>query len=576
MKVVIVGGVAGGASAAARLRRLNEQAKIVVLERSNYVSYANCGLPYYVGGVITDRSKLTLQTPKSFRERFDIDVRVRNEAFLIDVSAKEVLVRRLDDGSEYREPYDKLILSPGARPIVPDVEGIHCENLYVLRTVEDAFALYDFVSLQKPARAAVVGGGFIGLEVTENLAMRGINVTLYQRESHLLPVLDDEMACFVQKRMRSAGVELKLGSQVTGFSNVAHDVVVRADGEERRFDMVVLAAGVAPDSTLAASAGLDLGVKGAIVVDGHMRTSNPDIYAVGDAVQVRQVVSRRVAHIALAGPANRQGRVAADNICGIETSYDGALGSSVIKVFDLTVAATGLSADAAERAGIKYDSVLLSPASHATYYPGSSTLRLKVIFQKGIGRVLGAQAVGREGVEKRIDVLATAIRARMDSRDLADLDLTYAPPFSTATDPVNAAGRMIENLLDGLVRQVRWSQALALGDDDVLLDVRTPVEVARGTVPGALRIPVDELRERVGELPRDKRVFVFCQTGLRSYLACRFLAQRGYSCANVAGGYAFYEAGLTDVPCAFRAASSCVTQGDEGTDSDEGRGACGL
>ncbi len=307
-----------------------------------------------------------------------------------------------------------------------------------------------------------------------------------------------------------------------------------------------------------------------------MRTSNPDIYAVGDAVQVRQVVSRRVAHIALAGPANRQGRVAADNICGIATSYDGALGSSVIKVFDLTVAATGLSADAAERAGIKYDSVLLSPASHATYYPGSSTLRLKVIFQKGIGRVLGAQAVGREGVEKRIDVLATTIRARMDSRDLADLDLTYAPPFSTATDPVNAAGRMIENLLDGLVRQVRWSQALALGDDDVLLDVRTPVEVARGTVPGALRIPVDELRERVGELPRDKRVFVFCQTGLRSYLACRFLAQRGYSCANVAGGYAFYEAGLTDVPCAFRAASSCVTQGDEGTDSDEGRGACGL
>lgn len=556
MKVVIVGGVAGGASAAARLRRLDENAEIVVLERSGYVSYANCGLPYYVGDVITDKSKLTLQTPESFRRRFRIDVRVRNEAVAIDRDAKEVLVRNLEDGSEYREPYDKLILSPGAKPVVPDIEGTDCDNLFTLRTVEDTFALHDFVDERKPARAAVVGGGFIGIEVAENLIERGIQVALYQRPKHVLPILDDDMACFVHNRMREAGIELHLGADVQGFAR-GDGITVRTPEGDEHFDMAVLAIGVAPESTLAAQAGLELGVKGAIVVDEHMHTSDPNIYAVGDAVQVKQFVSRASAHIALAGPANKQGRIAADNICGIESTFDGSLGSSVLKVFDLTVAATGLSAAAAERAGIDFDYVLLSPPSHATYYPGGAAIRLKVLFEKGTGRILGAQAIGHSGVEKRIDVIATAIYAKMCAADLAELDLSYAPPFSSAKDPVNMAGFMIENILEGHVAQVQWAEALNLPEGSVLLDVRTPAEHDRGSIEGALFIPVDELRDRLEELPRDKRIVVHCQTGLRSYLACRILAQNGFDCANVAGGYVYYEAAHTDASQDAAGKGSC-------------------
>ena len=546
MKVVIVGGVAGGASAAARLRRLDENAEIVVLERTGYVSYANCGLPYYIGGAITERAKLTLQTPDSFRTRFRIDVRVNQEAVAIDREAKEVLVRRLDDGSEDRESYDSLILSPGAKAVVPNIPGAHAERLFTLRTVEDTFRIYDFVGEQAPKTAAVIGGGFIGIEMAENLADRGIEVTLYQRPNHVLPILDDDMAAFVHNHLRAKGVKLRLGADVAGFANEGAQIQVTDGKGTAAYDVAVLAIGVVPESDLARDAGLELGVKGAIVVDDHMRTSDPSIYAVGDAVQVSHFVTHADAHIALAGPANKQGRIAADNICGIDHAFTGSLGSSVLKVFDLTVAATGLTAAAAARAGIDADYVLLSPPSHASYYPGGSAIRLKVVFEKGTGRILGAQAVGEDGAEKRIDVVATAIHGGMDAYDLAELDLCYAPPFSSAKDPVNMAGFMICNILDGQVAQVQWDEALDLPDDTVLVDVRTDGEHSRGCVEGALHIPVDELRERVGELPQGKRLYVHCQTGLRSYVACRILAQLGFECANVAGGYVYLEALTTD------------------------------
>ncbi len=559
MKVVIIGGVAGGASAAARLRRLDEQAEIVVLERSGYVSYANCGLPYFVGGSITDRAKLTLQTPASFRDRFDIDVRVNNEAVEIDRDKKEVLVRNLADGTVYTEPYDKLILSPGARALVPAIPGTDAERLFTLRTVEDTFAIYDFAEREKPATAAVIGGGFIGVEMAENLVERGIEVALYQRPGQVLPILDSDMVPFVHNEMRAQGIDLHLGSDVQEFQPRDGAVAVRDQNGVQDFGMVVLAIGVVPESSLAEMAGLELGVKGAIVVDEHMRTADPDVYAVGDAVQVTNYVSHDDAHIALAGPANKQGRIAADNICGLDSVFMGSQGSSVIKVFGLTAASTGLTARAAQRAGIDYDDVLLSPPSHASYYPGSHPVRLKVLFERGTGRIIGGQAVGVEGVDKRIDVLATAIHANMTADDLAELDLCYAPPYSSAKDPVNMAGFMIQNILEGRVDQVHWADALDLPADTVLLDVRTAGEHGRGCVEGAIHIPVDELRGRIGELPQGKRLFVHCQTGLRSYLACRMLAQLGYDCANVAGGYVFLEAARTD-----------------NQDTSSGVGGCGL
>ena len=555
MKVVIVGGVAGGATAAARLRRLDEQAQIVVVERTGYVSYANCGLPYYVGGVIRDRARLTLQTPDSFWRRFRIDARTHQEVVSIDRAAKTVTVRRLHDGSTYLEPYDKLVLAPGALPVVPPIPGTDIEHLFTLRTVEDTFAIADFVEQTAPRSATVVGGGFIGLEMAENLTERGLAVTVVQRGGHVMPTLDDDMAPILHNHLRSHGVRLALNAAVAGFAQApgrdaetGHRIARVATLLEGRdplvSDMAILAVGVRPDSTLAREAGLELGLRDAIRVDERMRTSDPDIYAVGDAVEVVNAVTGQPALIALAGPANKQGRIAADNICGIPTSFTGSQGSSVMKAFDLTVATTGLTEKAARTAGLDCDAVILTPPSHATYYPGSHPIALKVVFEKPGGRIVGAQAIGREGVDKRIDVLAVAVRARMTARDLTELDLAYAPPYSSAKDPVNMAGYAIENLLDGLVEQVRWSEALdaaGMPRGRVLVDVRTDAEHARGHVEGALHIPLDELRDRLGELPRDATLYVHCQTGLRSYLACRILAQHGFTCKNVAGGYSLWE-----------------------------------
>lgn len=557
MKVVIIGGVAGGASAAARLRRLDESAEIVILERSGYVSYANCGLPYYVGGVIADRAKLTLQTPESFRTRFAIDVRVRHEAVAIDRAAQTVTVRALDEGSTYTESYDRLILSPGAHATIPNLPGVDSSRLFTLRTVEDTFAIYDAIEQTCARSATVVGAGFIGLEMAENLRERGLDVVLVQRDDHVLPILDADMAALAHNTLRAHGIDLRLNTHVTGFEEKEAGIATHLDGQpDIPSDLVILSIGVTPESGLAKAAGLELGLRGSIRVDSRMRTSDPRIYAVGDAVEVTHAVTGHLALIALAGPANKQGRIAADNICGIERRFTGSQGSSVLKLFDRTIAATGLTTNAAIAEGIDVDSVVLTPANHATYYPGSESIMLKVLFERATSRIVGAQAIGGDGVDKRIDVLAVAIRARMDANDLAELDLAYAPPYSSAKDPVNMAGFMIQNITEGRVRHLDWKSALA-DTEALLLDVRTAGERQRGAIEGSAHVPLDELRERLDEIPRERRVNVFCQSGLRSYLACRILVQHGFDAANVDGGFGFYEQTALDRSVQTREVGGC-------------------
>lgn len=548
MKVVIIGGVAGGASAAARLRRLDESAEIVMLERSGYVSYANCGLPYYVGGVITDRAELTLQTPERFRERFNIDARVGHEALAIDRAAKTLTVRELETGRTYEESYDKLILAPGAAPVVPAGVPLDSLRVFTLRTVEDALALRAFVAEQAPRRAVVVGGGFIGIEAAENLVEMGVETALVQRPRQLLKPLDADMAAFVHAEMRAHGVRLVLGGSLEAVEESSDGLTVRlGDGEVLPADLVVLAIGVAPEAHLAAEAGLKLGQRGSIATDATMRTSDPDIFAVGDAVEVAHGVTGEQALVALAGPANKQGRIVADVICGLDSRYGGSWGSSVIKVFDLTAASTGLNETAARAQGYDCDTVILSPGSHAGYYPGARPLTMKVVFEKGTLRLLGAQIVGAERVDKRIDVLACAMQLGADGVRLKDLDLAYAPPYSSAKDPVNMAGFMIENVATGLVKQASYDEIPALREAGAtLLDVRTQAEWERGHIEGFTHIPLDELRERLDELPTDAPVYVTCQSGLRSYLACRILVQHGFDAYNFRGGYGFYRVVAAD------------------------------
>ena len=549
MKVVIVGGVAGGATAAARLRRLDESAEIVVFERSGYVSYANCGLPYYIGGVITDRAELTLQTPESFWRRFRVDMRVRHEVTAIHPDTKTVDVKNLATGEVFAESYDKLILSPGARPTQPALPGVGIDRLFTLRTVEDTLKLREFIEQHHPRSAVLAGGGFIGIELVENLRELGLDVTVVQRPKQLLNPLDADMAAFLHAQLRQKGVKLMLGRTVEGFAADGDRVnVLIKDEASLTADMVVLAIGVTPDTGLARDAGLELGIKGSIVVNDRMETSVPDIYAVGDAVQVKHSVTGQDTLLSLAGPANKQGRIAADNICGGDSRYLGSQGSSVIKVFDMTIAATGVNEKTARQAGIDCDKVFLSPMSHAGYYPGGKVMTMKVVFEKGTYRLLGAQIVGYEGVDKRIDVLATAIHARLTGPQLKDLDLAYAPPYSSAKDPVNMAGFMIENLSRGLVEQFFPEDVDALPRDGsaTLLDVRTPGEYAAGHAEGFVNLPVDDLREHLAEIPADKPVYLICQSALRSYIACRILSQHGLRCSHLSGGWRLYEAVMRD------------------------------
>lgn len=543
MKVVIIGGVAGGASAAARIRRLDENADITVFEKTGYISYANCGLPYFIGDVISDKRELTLQTPESFWSKFRIVVKVSHEVTAINSEEKTVTVKNLLTGEQWNETYDKLLLSPGAKPVRPNLPGIDSDKVFTLRTVEDTFQIHDYIDEKIPKSAVVVGGGYIGIEVAENLKERGLDVTIVQKPNQLMNTIDYDMAAFVHSKLRAKGVNLKLKNNVVGFKEENGGITALLEGGQKiSADMVLLAIGVVPENSLAKSAGLELGVKGSIVVNDRMETSVKDIYAVGDVIQVKHVVTEENAVIALAGPANKQGRIVADNICGRDSHYQGSMGTSIIKIFDMTVAGTGLTERAAKLAGINYESIILSPSSHAGYYPGAKAMTMKVVFEKDTLKILGAQIIGSDGVDKRIDVIATAMNVGIKADKLKDLDLAYAPPFSSAKDPVNMAGFMIENINEGVVKQYHWEDIENLPRDGsvTLLDVRTVGEYSRGHIEGYINIPVDDLRDRLNEIDKDKPVYVICQSGLRSYIACRILTQNGFDCFNFSGGYRFY------------------------------------
>ena len=542
MKIVIVGGVAGGATAAARIRRLDENAEIIIFERSGYISYANCGLPYYIGGVIEDKNDLTLQTPEGFYRRFKIVTKVNHEVTDIDVKNKTVSVTDLTSGTSFTESYDKLILSPGAKPILPDFYTEN-ERVFTLRTVEDTLKIRAFIEQFEPKTAVVIGGGFIGLEMAENLAKLGVKTSIVQRGNHLLPTVDCDLAAFIHANFRYHGVQLLLNTNTNKMSFTGDQVFLETDnGDKLNADMVVVAVGVAPENTLAKKAGLELGVKGAIKVNSKMQTSVPDIYAVGDAVQVKHFITEQDTVISLAGPANKQGRIVADNICGLNSEYKGSQGSSVIKLFDMTIATTGINEQQAKANGIDYEKVILTQNSHAGYYPNATAMTLKLIFDKGSYKILGAQIVGYDGVDKRIDVIATAIRAGLKGDELKDLDLAYAPPYSSAKDPVNMAGFVVENIKNGIVKQFYFEDIPSLRErkEVILLDTRTMSEYMRGHADGFIHIPLDDLRERLGELDKTKKIYVMCQSGLRSYLATRILTQNGFDAYNFAGGFRLY------------------------------------
>ncbi len=539
-KIVIVGGVAGGASAACRARRLDESAEIVLFEKGPYVSFANCGLPYYVGGAIAERSKLTVQTPKSLRARFNIDVRVRCEVTSIDVLAHEVEVTDHNAGVTYRESYNELLLSPGAEPVRPPLPGINLPNVLTVRSIPDVDRVCELVCDAKAQRVVVVGGGFIGIEMAENLIERGLAVDLVEMANHVIKSLDYDMAVDLHRELRAHGVVLHLEEGLQAIQMSGNGLVVSTSkAHDIPCDAVILAIGVRPESRLAQEAGIQCGPRGHIVVDDQLRTSAPDVYAVGDAIQVTDFVSGAATAIPLAGPANRQGRLAAENMLGGSRTYVGTQGSSIVKVFGLAAASTGLTEEAAKAQGIDVDKTYLTQPSHATYYPGAKMMGLKVLWQKGTGKLLGAQAVGPEGVDKRMDVVATALRFGANVRDLANLELCYAPPFNSAKDPLNMAGFVAENVLSGKLKQFYPEDVAVLPRDGsvTLLDVRTPGECARGMIEGFVNIPVDEIRARVGEISADKPVYLHCKSGQRSYIAYRILTGLGYTCYNLAGGY---------------------------------------
>lgn len=538
MKTVIVGGVAGGASAAARLRRLDESAEIIMLEKGRYISYANCGLPYYIGGEIAEEASLLMQTPESFRSRYAVDVRTGHEALAIDPTKKAVTILEHATGRQYEEAYDKLILAPGAEPVRPPLPGADHPRVFTLRTVADALAIRQLIRQPGVQRAVIIGGGFIGLEMAENLMNAGLSVALVEAGDHVMAPLDYDTACSVHQYLRTKQVDLRLRCRVTALQPQTNSLrVVLDDGTSLGADFVLLAVGIRPDTALAKAAGLATNARGAIVVDKHMRTSNPDIYAVGDAVEVPHLVSGLPSHIPLAGPANRQGRTAADHICGRNGVYRGSMGSSVLKLFDMTIACTGLNEAAAKAAGLEYDKTYLGALSHSSYYPSAERLSLKILFEQGTGRILGAQVTGFGGVDKRCDVLAAAICAGMTACDLADLELCYSPPYSTPRDPVNTAGFTIENLLADGIRQFHWHDIEVIQNDPnaVLLYVDNPKE-GQTILPGSLTVPLDALRDRLNELEPKKTLYVYSSGGIRAYSACRLLSQKGFDCRTLSGG----------------------------------------
>ncbi len=541
-KVVIVGGVAGGASAAARLRRLDEGAEIVLIERGEYISFANCGLPYHIGGEIADREDLLVQSAQGMRRRFRIDVRTRHEARGIDAARKVLAVRDLESGRDYEEPYDALVLSPGAAPVRPPLPGAELPGVQTLRNMADMDAIKALVDARPRGRALILGGGYIGLELAEALRHREWSVLMVELGAQVMGPADPEMAALLHRELRAQGVDLRLGTGLKGIAPMAEGRLEADLGAAREaVDLVVLAVGVRPETRLAQSAGLKLGPKGGIQVDASMRSSDPSIWAVGDAVEVKDLVTGADSLIPLAGPANRQGRIAADNICGLESRYKGTQGTAIARVFSLSIGMTGTSEKALKAAGRPYQKVYLHPNCHAGYFPGASQLQIKVLFDPADGRLLGGQAVGQEGVDKRIDVLAVALRAGMSVHDLEELELAYAPPFGSAKDPVNFAGFIAANVLEGQAPVVQPEELAALRPDQLLVDTRTAAEHRDGHIAGSINIPLDSLRERLAELPKDKEILLYCRVGLRGYLAQRILAQHGYRCRNLSGGYLTWQ-----------------------------------
>lgn len=542
-KILIVGGVAGGASAAARLRRLDESANIIMFEKDEYISFANCGLPYYIGGEITDKDALTLQTPESFNARFNVDVRNFNEVKAIDSKNKTVTVYNHQTQSEYQESYDKLILSMGAKPIKPKIPGIDSNKVFTLRNIPDTYKIKEYVDINKPKHAIVVGGGFIGIEMAENLHLAGVNVTIVEMSDQVITPIDYDMACEVHQHLKNKGINLALKTTLQAINDDGKNLSVTLNDQIVPTDMVIMAIGVTPETTIVKGTGITTNRHGAIIVNDKMETSVTDIYAVGDAIEIKNYITNNMGYIPLAGPANKQGRIAADNICGLNRHYHGTQGSSILKVFDLTVASSGINEKTAKILKLDYDKVYTYSANHAGYYPGAVNMSIKVLFDKKDGRILGAQIVGYDGVDKRMDVFATAIRAKMTGYDLTELELCYAPPYGSAKDPVNMAGFVIENILTNKVKQYNWNDVAALPRDGsvTLLDTRSELEYANGHIEGYINIPLDSLRSRLHELDPTKPIYVTCQVGLRGYVASRILSQNGFETYNLNGGYRLYN-----------------------------------
>lgn len=541
MRIVIIGGVAGGMSAATRLRRLDERAEVIVLEKGPYVSFANCGLPYYIAGEIDERTDLLVQTPEALQARFNLDVRPNSEAISIDSDNKEVVVQT--DQETYTLGYDKLILSPGAKPFIPPANGLEeAENVFTLRSVPDVDEISNFIHIHNPKKAVVIGAGFIGLEMAESLVQRGMEVTIVEKAPHVLPPFDEEMAAYVTKELAANGVRLYTGLAAESFEEKGK-IVVLENGERLESDITLMSVGVKPETTVALTAGVETGLRGGIVVNDQYETSQKDIYAVGDAIVVKQQINEEDTMIALASPANRQGRQVADVISGLERKNKGSIGTAIVRVFKMAAAATGLNERQLQQADEVYEVIHIQGKSHAGYYPNAKTIVLKLLFHPTTGKIYGAQAIGEDGVDKRIDIIATAIKAGMTVQDLPELEFTYAPPFGSAKDPVNMAGYTALNLMEGLSESVQWYELEdKQAEGYLLLDVRNEGELkTNGRLKGAVNIPLDSLRDRMAELPKDQPIIVSCHSGLRSYIAERMLKQNGYKAKNLDGAFSLYS-----------------------------------
>ncbi|HRT73289.1 MAG TPA: CoA-disulfide reductase [Bacteroidales bacterium] len=540
-KVVIIGGVAGGASTAARLRRLDENVEIKIFERGKYISYANCGLPYYVGNVIKERDSLLVQTTQGMKKRFNIDIYTLHEVLKIDRANKSLLIKNLKTNEIFQENYDILVLSSGAEPIKPPIKGIdYAENVFILRDIPDADKIKNFIETKNPKKAVVIGGGFIGIEIADSLLARGMNVTIVEKADQILVQLDKEMANILHKNIKDKGVDLILSDSIEEFKNNGKTLVL-SSGKQIDSDLTILSIGVKPESNLAKEAGLDIGITGGVKVNEYLQTSDESIYAIGDVIEVKDFITGLPTLKPLAGPANKQGRIVANNICGKNEKYLGTLGTSVVKVFDMTAASIGNNEKILKKSSISYETIHITPPSHATYYPGATTIFMKLIFDKNNGKIYGAQAVGYDGVDKRIDVLSTAIMGGMTVMDLQYLELAYAPPFSSAKDPVNMLGYVATNVINGDLEIIHCDEFINLKKDNVVIvDVCEPIEREKGYIDGSINIPLNDLRDRLDELPKDKMIYVYCQQGLRSYIAYRILKQNGFNVRSLDGGYRFY------------------------------------